>query len=140
MTRKQTKWSYTDEGILSNEMPEGAKCEFNLTDLYLGWEAMDEVEKFYSAYGVKQKLSDRCAALAAVPYTEAEKVSRMKELFNFTVENRKLPKSEKSGMTRKVTPEKIAGAVKEYTVEQIATLQKQLDERMEEMKRLGMIG
>ena len=135
---KQAKWDYTDDGILSVELPEGGKASFNLTGLYLNWEAMDEIEKFYAAYGAKQKLSDRCAASKDASYTEVEKVTRMEELFKFTVDNRKLPKSEKSGMVRKLTPEKIAGAVKKYTVEEIAELQKQLDERKAEMERLGV--
>jgi hypothetical protein len=138
MARKQTKWEYNDEGILSCELPEGAKCEFDLTELFVNWTDFDEVERFYAAYGVKQKLSDRCAATKDASYTEEEKVTRMKELFIYTVEKRKLPKSEKSGIARKVTPEKIAGAVKTFTPEQIAELQKQLDERRAEMERLGV--
>jgi hypothetical protein len=137
---KQAKWNYTDEGVLSCELPEGTVVEFDLTELYLGWTDMDEAEKFFASYGVKQKLSDRCATTKDASYTEEEKVTRMKELFVYTVENRKLPKTEKSGFTRKLTPEKIAGAVKNYTAEEIADLQRQLDERKAEMERLGLVG
>ena len=127
MARKQANWNYDNIGVLSVVLPDGETDSYDLTLLIGSWSALDEVQRFYIAYGVKQKLSDKCAATKDQTFTEVEKIERMKELFNFTVENRKLPKSEKGGGMRKMTPEKIAGVVKTFTKEQIAELQAQLD-------------
>ena len=98
----QAKWEYTDAGILTVELPT-LSTTFDLTKLYYGWGQMDEAERFFSAYGVKQKLSDRCAASKDATYTDTEKITRMEELFNYAVKERKLPPTKRGTGLKRMT-------------------------------------
>lgn len=124
--RKQASWDYSDEGILTVVLPDGGTDKYDLTLLIGSWSALDEIQRFYIAYGVKQKLSDKCAATKDQTFTEVEKIARMKELYNFTVKERKLPKSEKDGGVK--GPKAALGTVVKnglemgLTVDQIAML------------------
>ena len=107
-TRTQSKWDCTEKGILTNTLPSGLTVSFDLTLIYPMWDQFDEAQKFYAAYGVKQKLSDKCAATKDASYTDEEKIERMTELYDFTCAERKLPEVKKAGgfgVSKKVATE-----------------------------------
>jgi len=123
--RKQAKWDCTDEGILSVVLPSGLKDSYDITKIFHNWANFTPAEKFYAGYGVKQKLSDHCAASKDATYTDAEKITRMDELFNYTAENAELPKTERKGgfgISKKSIAKKIEKREAPLTEDQIALM------------------
>lgn len=123
--RKQAKWECSNEGLLTVVLPSGLKSSYDLTTVFMGWADFSEAEKFYAGYGVKQKLSDLCAASKDATYTDAEKIKRMDELFNYTAENAELPKTERKGgfgISKKSIAEKIEKREVPLTEDQIALM------------------
>lgn len=120
--RVQAKWDCTSDGILSVLFPSGLKGEFDLTELYEYWTDFTEAEKFFSAYGVKQKLMD----LSSDPkWTYQETLDRAKELFKFCVDNGTMPATKRAGgfgISKKKIAEKIEERETPLTEDQIAIL------------------
>jgi len=96
-SRKQAKWDVTEIGMLTVLLPSGLTADYDLTHIFKGWADYTEAEMFLSGYGVKQKLSDLCAASKDATYTDKEKIERMTELFDYAVKHEKMPKTERKG-------------------------------------------
>jgi hypothetical protein len=58
--RTKAKWSL-DKVLLKVSMPDGEAADFNLNDLFSGFEKLTGTQQNTIAYGVKQKLSDSTA-------------------------------------------------------------------------------
>ena len=58
--RTKAKWSL-DKVLLKVSMPDGKVADFNLNDLFSGFEKLTGTQQNTVAYGVKQKLSDSTA-------------------------------------------------------------------------------
>ena len=71
---QKSSWEVSKEGMLSVAMPEGAKAEFDLTDIWPDYTSHSEVQQYLESYGVKQALSDKTARNKEVSLSEAEKV------------------------------------------------------------------
>lgn len=123
--RTQNKWDCSNDGLLTVLMPSGLKGEFDLTEIFESWADYTPAEKFFSGYGVKQKLSDLCAKSKKEALTDAEKLEAMEKLFNYAVDNQKLPEVKRAGgfgISKKAIAEKIEKREVPLTEDQIALM------------------
>jgi len=82
MAKSNLSWDLVDTKLIVTILATKKKLSFDLIKLFPDYAKMNDVQKKVIAYGVKQKLADKCAREKDVKLTPAEMESELSALWD----------------------------------------------------------